>query len=335
MNGRGGEGRTVMRRSLEDAGRERTGALTGVGVRRARVIGFVIGLALVGAAGWVIVARREAVSGSWDSIRGASWVSLGIAGVLPVVSVGLSAATFWILTTRYGRVGRVEMFALIGSAWLLNYLPLWPGMIGRLTYHTRVNGIAVRDSAKAILWANALNLLAALGLAGCVAVGAMFFAGGDARFAALTVTPVVVLAIAGVYAHRAKPAPDPEVWRLLAALSIRLVELHVHAARSFVCFGLVGAPIAWGGALAIASATGLASAVNVAPNGLGVREWVVGLVAPALPAGLSLRGDLRLAQGLSADLVNRAIEAMVAVPLGLLCAAWLARRRRLARVADQ
>lgn len=294
---------------------------------RARLAGFGIGVALVAAAGWVILSRREVLLDSWESIRSAPWWALALAASLPVVSVALSSATFWVLTTRYGRVGRVEMFALIGSAWLLNYLPMWPGMLGRLAYHKRMNGIAVNDSIKAILWANGLSLLAAITLAALVGIGAALFAGDDARLSALTAAPVVLLGIAGVHAHRTRPAPDREAWRVPVALSIRLVELHVHAARNHVCFGLVGAPISWGAALAIAAAAGLASGVNIAPNGLGVREWVVGLVAPALPAGLTMRSDLRLAQGLSADLANRTIEVMVAVPLGLLCAAWLARKR--------
>ena len=55
-------------------------------------------------------------------------------------------------------------------------------------------------------------------------------------------------------------------------------------------------------------------------NGLGVREWAVGLTASRQVAA---------AVGLTADLVNRAAELIVAIPLGL--AAWVWLTRTLAR----
>lgn len=302
--------------------------LTSVGVRRSRLLGFLIGLGLLCAAGAALLLHRDALSSAIDALRSASPGMFALALAGPLVSVALASVTFWVLTTRYGAVGRGEMFALIGSAWLMNYLPLWPGMIGRLAYHKSVNGIAVRDSAKAIIWANLLNLIAAMCLLGMVVVGLAIFGAEHIGLAALAMAPAPLLLAAGAYARIKRPEPDPEVWRILVALGVRVVELHVHALRTFVCFSLVGAPIGWGGALAIASVSGLAGAINIAPNGLGVREWVVGLVAPALPVSLTLRGDLRLTQGLSADLVNRAAEVVVAIPVGLTCAAWLARRAR-------
>lgn len=304
------------------------GALSSRATRRARLMGTVVGLLLVGGAVFAVFTRRDALSGGVSALGAAPVWAIALGAALPILSVLLASVTFWILTTRYGRVGRGEMFALIGSAWLLNYLPMWPGMIGRLTYHKAVNGIPVRDAAKAIIWANALNLLGAAALLCAVGLGAAFFNGDDAGFLLLALAPAPVVMGLAAYARAKRPAPDPEVWRVLAALAVRYVELHVHALRAYVCFALVGAPIAWGGALAIACCAGLAAAVNLAPNGLGVREWVVGLVAPALPTSLTRRADLHLAQGLSADLVNRALEVIVAIPVGLACAAWLAQRIR-------
>ncbi len=302
--------------------------LTSVDARRARLLGSLIGVVLLAAAVAAIVMQRDALTGALDSLRAASPGLLLLALMAPIVNVALASVTFWVLTTRYGHVGKGEMFALIGSAWLLNYLPFWPGMIGRLAYHKNVNRIAVRDAAKAIIWANVLNLIAAITLALLVATGSLFFAGDHVGLALLVIAPAPVLLVIGAYARAKRPEPDPEVWRIIVALAIRIVELHIHALRSFVCFTLVGVPIGWGGALAIASVSGLAGAINIAPNGLGVREWVVGIAAPIVPAGLTLRSDLRITQGLSADLVNRAAEVLVAVPVGLACAAWLSRRVR-------
>ncbi|MHC4784997.1 MAG: hypothetical protein ACYTE6_03445, partial [Planctomycetota bacterium] len=56
-------------------------------------------------------------------------------------------------------------------------------------------------------------------------------------------------------------------------------------------------------------------------NGLGLREWAVGLAAPLLtPYVLGL--------GLAAELLNRAAELVVIVILGLGGIAWLTLRAR-------
>jgi hypothetical protein len=64
--------------------------------------------------------------------------------------------------------------------------------------------------------------------------------------------------------------------------------------------------------------------VPIVGNGLGLREWAVGLAAPLLtPYVLGL--------GLAADLVNRATELVVILVLGLGGMAWLtwhARKQR-------
>jgi hypothetical protein len=54
-------------------------------------------------------------------------------------------------------------------------------------------------------------------------------------------------------------------------------------------------------------------------NGLGVREWVTGLLAPSL-AGVATP------DALAAELLNRAVEVLLVVPAGLACTPTLARR---------
>ena len=63
-------------------------------------------------------------------------------------------------------------------------------------------------------------------------------------------------------------------------------------------------------------------------NGLGVREWAVGLVGPMLPTWMSAAsGGLSRGLGLSADLMNRGFELAAALPVGLVCSALLARKQ--------
>lgn len=300
---------------------ERTGAIS-----RLRLIGFIIGLLLLTAAVVTLTRNFDSLRLAADSLTAAPAALIFAAAALPVVSLTLTAASFWLLMGRFGRVSFGEMFALIASAWLLNYLPFWPGMIGRLAYHRSVNKIPITSSATALVWANVLSAAAAA-IIGCAALlASAFVQGDDWRLALVVALPAPLIALVGVYARSRRDLPDPHLWRLLATLAIRLVEAQVWAARYAACFALIGSPIAWGAAIALASATQLATLIPLGGNALGWREWVTGVIAPLLPLGLSLTTTIGVHTGLTADLVNRAIEIVLAVPLGLAAAAWVGRR---------
>jgi hypothetical protein len=99
--------------------------------------------------------------------------------------------------------------------------------------------------------------------------------------------------------------------------------------RYWVVFRLVGSSLSIPQSAAIAAVCQLTLNVPLVGNGLGLREWAVGLTASRLPPGLfDARGRIDMSVGLAADLANRIAELVIAVPAGLLCAAWLARRQR-------
>lgn len=297
-------------------------------VRRARLVGFALGALLLAAAVGAVLSRSGELQQAWSAIRAAPLHLLALGVALPFLTVAVTSQAFWVLTARYGPVRPGEMLALINTAWLLNYLPMWPGMFGRLAYHKSVNGIAVRDSAKAIVWANVLNIGAAAATLGSLVLGSLFFDGSSRWLIVIAAAPIPLAGLVALHAWRVRPEPDPELWRLFAAVAVRALEIHIHGARYLVCFALTGSPIDWGGSLALAGIAALAGAINIAPNGLGVREWVIGLVAPLLPVALVGSATLDLTSGLAADLVNRALEVLVAVPTGLIASAWVARRLR-------
>ncbi len=64
----------------------------------------------------------------------------------------------------------------------------------------------------------------------------------------------------------------------------------------------------------------VAMLVPFVSNGLGIREWAIGLFAPFL-------GDSTLEIGLTAELVNRAAEIVVVVVAGVAAIVWLRCRR--------
>ena len=94
-----------------------------------------------------------------------------------------------------------------------------------------------------------------------------------------TVAPVAGLAVALV-------SPRGRPWTL--AILLRYVEVLVWAVRYHAAFVILGLPIAAETSLAFACAGVIATMIPFVGNGLGVREWGTGLLAPIL-AGVPKR----------------------------------------------
>ncbi len=228
-----------------------------------------------------------------------------------VANVALTAMMFSVLISRYGRVGILEMQALIAGATLLNFLPLRPGLLGRVAYHRAANAIPAVDTARTII--QALILSASLGayLALVAAISAWLSLPLEVGVA--LPAPLLLLASAR--------AP----WRILSlAALLRYLDLLVWAVRYWMVFDLIGASIDHRTALALACVSVIANLVPFVSNGLGLREWAVGLLGPFLR-------QYPVPLGLTAELVNRSAEIVVILILGLAGLAWLAHSSRLKR----
>ena len=303
-----------------------TGAAgTAPGRARLRWVGFVVSIVLVVAAAW-------AVRGQWDSLGQAlrtgsgRWELLALAAGLPLLNWLLTSGAFYFLmrpATCRGEsrpsdsehVSPGEMALLIGSAWLLNYLPLSPGMLGRVAYLKSVLRFGV--------WVSVRGLVAAL-VIGVVVVGAMLgevvVAGrglsANAYAAMLGLPPVALLIVAwvGWWVGRCQGG-----WRYAAVAALRWLDVLVWMARYAVVFELIGRSLSLAEAAAIAAASQAAMQVPLVGNGLGVREWAVGLVGPVRPGWRpGGAGGLSRGMGLSADLIKRGVELVAAVPVGLV-----------------
>jgi len=293
-----------------------------------KLVAFVVGAGLAALAVRTCIREQNVLADALARLLQEPPTRLLLIAALPLLGLVLTSEVFRLITCRFGRVERSEMLALISAGTLLNYLPLWPGLLGRLAYHRTVNKISVRSSAVAMIWANVLAAVASVSVLLLVLACSLAVGGDHLLFVVAAAAPVGLLALAAAYARARPPAPDPQVWRLILALAIRFAELNVWAARYLVCFGLMGVPVSWGGALAIAGVTGVTSLVPLTGNSLGVREWVVGLAAPLLPAALLQQHGLTTPLALGADLLNRGIELTIALPCGLIGAAIIARRLR-------
>lgn len=288
--------------------------------RSVRIVGTIVGVLLFSAAVTAVVSRKEELGAVVDAVRAAPPWAFVLLALTTALTPVMTAANFYILTLRYGRVGPGEMTALILGAWLLNYLPLWPGMVSRVAYHRAVNRIAVTDSALVIIEAGVLSALASVAVAGLML--------GVARPLGLTGWDGAAVggsvALAGLIGACAlcRSAAYPHLWRYFAVLSVRTLELGVWATRYALAVFIVGGSLSPAAALTMAALIQLALLAPVTPNGIGVREWAVGLSASVFAVGLSAE------VGLAAGVLDRGVEVLVAVPMGLAAAAVLAEKRR-------
>ncbi len=298
-----------------------------------RILTYVVGLLLLIAAIVAVVSRADALGHAARSAQSASPWLIAAAILLPLANIVVISASFWVLTTRFGRVGGVEMGSLITSSWLLNHLPLRPGLVGRVGYHKAVNGILVAKSVRVVAEQFACGM-AALASVVLVSVATpmnlrlllvVLFALGTAFAVAGCIGRSILL-------NAASPITLPSY---AAAFGFRILDMTLWIARYWVLFALVGVRLDTRQAAAVTVAS---QGAMLSPVPLGLREWAVGAAhalygAGSIPSSGSDAVDA-MAPGVAADLVNRGAELLVCVPLGLWATLWLVRRLRRALAAS-
>jgi hypothetical protein len=285
-----------------------------------------LGVVLLGAAVWAVSRHSDDLASAVESARTAPALAWAGLLVLPMVNWVLTAGVFWVLTRRFGRVGTAEMAALIGVSWLLNYLPLKPGLIGRVAYHRVVNGIPVPASLRVLVESLVVSGAAYLGVLLAVwgwSSGALAAVAGSAGG--------LIVALTGLLpCIRSRSTLGTDVQHAAAAAVLRLVDLAVWTARYALVFWMIGLELPVSSCVVVAVAGQLASLIPVA---FGVREWAVGLVGGRLLAEAGQRALIGAA--ISADLVNRVAEVVAAVPVGLISARVLRGRMDLRPAGPQ
>ncbi len=280
-------------------------------------LGFAVGLALIAAAVYVLASNADRLRAAADAAAHASpWLILALV-LMPVLNAGVVAWSFQILMNRFGRVPYDDMAALIASAWLLNYLPMRPGLVGRLAYHKAVHKVSFRSSVAVSV---ALALMTGLAAAHLLAIWIAFTV-HVAFGAAVAIASVwLVLVLSAVAANRS-PAGAVPTGALRSTLVLRYLDLAVWALRLVVAFEIIGQPIPIMVGVLLAAVIQLAYLFPLTGSGLGVAEWAVAVVAP-------LAVTIDPASAIAASLVNRAGELVAAVPIGLAGGAYIAKRRR-------
>jgi hypothetical protein len=291
-----------------------------------------IGLVLLALALYFAFSQRDVLSRALDSLRAAPAWQIALVIALPLVHWTLMAQLFCTLTNQYGHVRLGEMHVLMGSAWLLNLLPMRPGLLSRVAYAKLVNHVQVRDSVKITIF-SVVTQGAATGVVVLIlavvhtSTLALSLSADHARalllalaLGAIALTATLTWLLRTGERRIGGPAPI-DAWRVTLGVLLRLLDSCAWTARYALAFHVIGHPIGLTQAAAISAVSQI---VGMTPVQLGLREWAVGLCARFLPATTA-----RTAVGLSADLLNRAAELLVSVPLGLACSllVW----RRLAR----
>lgn len=279
--------------------------------RLLRQIGTLAGIALIAAAIIVLAMRGDEIPRALAALRSPSPPALAALFGSLVGSTLLSTLVLRVLIQRFGQVGFREMLELVCASTLGNFVPLQPGLAGRVAYHHMVNRIPVTKTVLSLAEASVASAVAVGMLVG--ALWAQSKWGENLPWWAPTLAGVIALPLLGNARLR------PFAWALLA----RWVEVLLWALRAWACFELIGESVSPRAALAFGCVAVSSNLVPFIGNGLGVREWAVGLLATPL-AGIPLQS------GLAAELVGRAAELLFFVPAGLFAGRGIMRRLRLA-----
>lgn len=280
-----------------------------------RRIGALLGAVLV-VAGVVVVLRNQAVADSLGrALSKPDWPALALLLLSTLAMQALTSWVFWLLMNRHGRVGIVEMNALVAASTLGNYIPMQAGSLGRIAYHKAVNRIDVRASIVVMLQATVLTFV-------CVCVlgaGALIAKAASAPWWCVLPVPLLWLPLA--------IEPGLRTYALVAF--VRSVEILVWSLHAWAAFRISGWPVEPETAIGVSLVGSAANLIPFMGNGLGVREWAVALAAPIL-------GGYERDAGLAAELMGRAFDVVVAIPLGLAGVGALVRRARAveARAAE-
>lgn len=260
------------------------------------------------AAGLMALAIKIAVSQvDWQSLKQiapAQWLML-IAAVM--INLTLAGVMFWSVTLSFDASPRVRfgrMMTLVAASALLNYLPLRPGLLGRAAYLKTHHQLPIRQSFVILLVVLVMGTLVTL----TVGLLAWLMENPWLLTAGLALAGMLGMALAKPVAIKCLRRPVHQAWLWVL---IRLIDTLVAGFRLWLAFAILGQTMDYRQALLAGAAGLLVAMIGLTPNGLGLKEWVIALMIHTLAVA-------SWEQALAASLLDRAIEAIVIIPVGLL-----------------
>jgi len=256
-----------------------------------------------------------------DSIEHPDPVTLFLLLITMILSQGFVSESLRQLLNRCGiangeknPIEKTEMFWLVMVSGMLNWLPIRAGLIGRTLYHSKVNGIPATKSLQVL----AESIAIIVGMSGVALLMVVVSNVFNLNIMYFVCAPILVSSVFVVRQSTRR-------WSL--AVLCRYFDVLLSATRYWLIFDLMSYGITPETAILLAGAGSIASLLPLPTGGLGGREWIIGLVASwvtMFPSAIAL--------GLVADLINRAFELVVMIPLGLTGQQFL--RKRLSREVD-
>ena len=245
----------------------------------------------------------------------------------------LNGLIFWITARPMRPLGMFDLQAVNAAATFLNYAPLRAGMVARVLFHIRVDGMAAVPVLAWLFFA-AFTTLAALVM---IALPSLVLEPLSLSWGAV----LLVLAVVGTWL-----CGHPGKWRFLrsrlqgaerimdntptvaAAVGLRLVDITAWIIRMTAAASILGIDLSARDAVVLGTAS-LVMAMN--PIGrVGFREAAVAFVAARLSRADSLDVPTLFLQ---LAVLESAAEAAVAIPAGLVgTACCLKRWGRMGRV---
>ncbi len=301
-----------------------------------RVAGWGVGLVALAAVVWF--AGRQVDPAALRSVS--PGVLAAMAGLVAgnLVLSGLLFASVQRVFPSDRPVGARTMILLVAGSALLNYLPaIRAGLLGRAAYLKKTHGVALRDSAWAMLVVTALTAGVFATVAGPWLILRLATPDGQTAHglgwfvciaATLALVPGLRFALANLLRRTAtQPGPSQGLRSTVTVavwVALRTTDLLVATGRLWLAFGALGAPIGVAEALVLSAASLLVRLIGLTPNGLGLSEWAVAALSVALTPAES-------AVAAAAALLDRAVEIVVVIIAGGASVGWLtrtARRRR-------
>lgn len=291
-----------------------------------KIIGFVIGLALLG---WIIydaITKQQ-----FAGLSKASWWQYAGLLICTLVSVAANGGIFWAIIRPIAPVKLWDIQCVNAAVNLLNYAPIRVGMLTRIAHHRRVDRLPYT-----ILfgWYAALAGLMFMTL-GCVLAATLLRPQVDGWW--IGVLALLLLAggatsvwvgshrlLAGRWQGASKMIAVPRAVAL--AVALRLVDMAAYGGRLYLAITILGVPLTPRDAVYL---TILSMVSTLAPVGsVGFREFAIAKIGPLLTdASLSTHID-------AAVLLDRAGEVVIFIPLGIAALWWMMRAWRHANRAD-
>ena len=293
---------------------------------------YALALGLLAASIWYAVEDQRAED--WQALLDAEpGMLLALFAAVVVSAVLIPGLQFWLVTRPFVSTKPLSvatMQALLAASSLLNYTPVKAGLIGRVGYLKQYHGVGFRAAVLTHIMIGAIFAAAVAVILLATALRSVF----DPGWWTITGTGLAILALLAAFVLRTclpRSLPvdsrmrDSLGWAgrfLFVCLLMQVAALFATALRWWLVFRMLGRPISIADAF-LAAIVHMVSVMLGPANGLGLREWLIGIAGQQGWISGTLGSDISV--GLTAALADRAVEAVVLIICGLL-GLWFLRR---------